>query len=466
MPLSPKGKIRSGYLIAFLLLLISYILIFYTINRLQRESDLITHTYTVIHKLESLKSEIVDAETGLRGYIITSEATFLPPYESGTSSIPVTFNELQELVAENPAQLQKLKTLDWLIKTRLDYMSRGLRSFQENHFRVTDEMRAEREAARLTMDSIRLYVAQMKGTEEKLMKDRKSKLSTFFSSTHTITIVSLITAFLAILYSLLVYNNENEAREKADEKTRRYRKELEDKISELSNMNTELQELRSQEKFASTGRIARTIAHEVRNPLTNISLASEQLQDLTKQNEDAGVLLSMISRNAGRINQLVSELLNATRFSQLETARFRIDKILDESLEMARDRIDLSQIKVEKHYSEDAEEVMVDREKIRLAFLNIIVNAIEAMEKNKGVLQLRTRKQGDKYVIEIRDNGKGMDKDTLHKLFEPYFTAKSAGNGLGLTNTQNIILNHRGKIKVESQPGKGSVFFIYLDIAN
>jgi signal transduction histidine kinase len=92
------------------------------------------------------------------------------------------------------------------------------------------------------------------------------------------------------------------------------------------------------------------------------------------------------------------------------------------------------------------------------------VNAIEAMEKNRGLLTVRTKKEGDKCLIEIEDNGIGMDQDTLQRLFEPYFTSKTKGNGLGLTNCQNIILSHHGKIEVKSKPGKGSVFTIFLRI--
>jgi signal transduction histidine kinase len=176
------------------------------------------------------------------------------------------------------------------------------------------------------------------------------------------------------------------------------------------------------------------------------------------------MLLDMINRNAIRINQLVSDLLNATKAIELKIKTVSLNKILDESLEMAADRIDLGNIKVEKKYDVDVCAVAADEEKIKVAFLNIILNAIEAMEKNKGVLKLRTKKTGDKCIVEVEDNGSGMDEDTQQKLFEPYFTNKPRGNGLGLTNCQNIILTHRGKIMIQSKPGKGSVFTIILKV--
>jgi signal transduction histidine kinase len=188
-------------------------------------------------------------------------------------------------------------------------------------------------------------------------------------------------------------------------------------------MEAKLRELKSMEKFTATGRVARTIAHEVRNPLTNISLAAEQLQELTIQNNESSMLLDMIGRNSIRINQLVSDLLNATKIIELNIRPVNINKILDETLEMAADRLDLSQVKVEKNYATDVCHVAVDEEKIKIAFLNIIVNAIEAMEKSKGILFLRTKNGGDTCIIEIEDNGNGMDEDTLQKLFEPYLQA-------------------------------------------
>jgi signal transduction histidine kinase len=174
----------------------------------------------------------------------------------------------------------------------------------------------------------------------------------------------------------------------------------------------------------------------------------------------------MVNRNANRINQLVSDLLNATRFLQLDFREIPVNDLVEQTLDLARDRVELNNIKVEKHYTQEHCIISVDIDKMKLALLNIIVNAIEAMEKNKGVLVIRTKKQGESAIIEIRDNGKGMDDEMMQRLFEPYFTAKPDGNGLGLTNTQNIILNHKGRIKAYSKLGQGSSFLISLNLSN
>jgi signal transduction histidine kinase len=175
------------------------------------------------------------------------------------------------------------------------------------------------------------------------------------------------------------------------------------------------------------------------------------------------MLLEMINRNGTRINQLITDLLSSTKFSDLNYDSVSVNELLDEALELASDRVQLKKITVVKKYSKEITEISVDRDKLKIAFLNIIVNAVEAMPSERGLLGLKTHRSENKCVITITDNGSGMDTETLSKLFEPYFTNKSKGNGLGLTNCQNIILNHKGSIEVESELGKGTSFIIYLD---
>jgi len=279
--------------------------------------------------------------------------------------------------------------------------------------------------------------------------------------------LSLTLAVFLTAYGFFIYSRENKARRTADEKVANYQQQLKQQITELDKANKALIQMRSIEKFASTGRIARTIAHEVRNPLTNINLAVDQLKSEFNGNypDNYGLMLEMISRNSVRINQLITNLLNSTKFTELVYKRISINQLLDETLELARDRIMLSNITVVKYYSDDICDIAVDAERIKIAFLNLVVNAIEAMEPGNGVLRVRTESKDDKCVVTIIDNGPGIDPESQSKIFEPYFTTKTKGTGLGLTNTQNIILNHNGHISMESGKGKGTTFIISLDFA-
>ncbi|MBN8789656.1 MAG: GHKL domain-containing protein, partial [Terrimonas sp.] len=176
------------------------------------------------------------------------------------------------------------------------------------------------------------------------------------------------------------------------------------------------------------------------------------------------IFYDMITRNSQRINSLITELLNSTRFIELKSQAISINQLLDEALSLAEDRIMLNGIQVIKQYDADICDLVVDQEKIKIAFLNIIVNAIEAMESEKGVLTIKTYAKQKKCYIEITDNGSGMDAEALSKLFEPYYSRKAKGTGLGLTNTENIILSHKGSINVESVLGEGTTFIITLNL--
>ena len=454
---------RWGYFIAFVLLLISYFLIFFIIGKLARQSESITHSYDIINTLESIKAEITDAETGVRGYAITKDFHYLKPYNTGSRNVIHLLVTLKALTAAYDPYLQRADSLARMINKRLSDLKKFIQDFERSGFVLTDEILSSRDANKILMENIRSLVQELKGEEQLTMDRRNEVLQRFFKSTTIITVVSLIIALVTIFYSLVMYNRQNKAKEEADRSVRAYSQELEARVNELKKVNGELEELKSIEKFASTGRIARTIAHEVRNPLTNISLAAEQLKETSGGNEDSDQLLGMISRNVNRINQLVSDLLTATKSQQLEFTSVNINDLVDEALDLARDRIELNRIRVEKHYDKSICQLSVDIEKIKLSFLNIIVNAIEAMEKDKGVLTITTYNAGSKCIIDFGDNGMGMDPETVQKLFDPYFTSKTNGNGLGLTNTQNIILSHKGNIHVRSFKGKGSNFIVTLN---
>jgi signal transduction histidine kinase len=462
MPL--RKKIRTGYTIAFILLMISYFFIFRSTWTVQREYDWVTNSYKAENKIGELKNSIVEAETSVRGYYITKDQVILKPYHETQENVSSIYNELKILEVKNPKQLARLDTIKQLIDLRLSLMKNNLAAFQQAGEQSTPEVEFNRRRGQAILDSIRTNTQHFIANEEQLMIERKDNLTGSYKTTQIIIFISLLTSISAILYSLFTYNKESAARDESNKKNIQYQKELESKIEELKRMDAEVRELKGMEKFTATGRVARTIAHEVRNPLTNISLAAEQLQDMANQNSESSMLLDMISRNSIRINQLISDLLTATKAIELNIQKVSLNRVLDETLEMAADRLDLSQVKVKKDYATDICDVAVDEEKIKIAFLNIIVNAIEAMEKHKGVLTLRTKNAGDQCIIEIEDNGAGMDEETLQKLFEPYFTNKTKGNGLGLTNCQNIIMSHRGKIAVHSKVGKGSLFNVTLRI--
>jgi signal transduction histidine kinase len=461
-------RLKVGYGAAFLLLLISYLLTWYANQEQISQSKLVTHSNTTITHMEDLGSYVKDAETSVRGYIIMKDPDYLMPFYESRKNVNNTFYLLEADTKDNTSQQILLYTTKSLIDQKYDRLEASINLVKTNKIDLNNDTVFENHVqGKILMDSIRRVIGLMKTKEQEEFTIRNKELRAGYITMNIIIVTSLTLAFLFAIFGFITYIRENKARKTADKKVTEYQDELRNRIEELGIANKELIQMRHTEKFAATGRIARTIAHEVRNPLTNIDLAVSQLKtDIADPDENSAMLFDMINRNSKRINQLITELLNTTRFLDLNFENISINVLLDEALELAKDRIELNHIRIEKKYGDHMCDIAVDQGKIKIAFLNIIVNAIEAMEIDKGILTISSHDENGKCIVEIHDNGIGMDTVALSKLFEPYFTTKTKGNGLGLANTQNIILNHKGIITVDSKPGQGSTFTIKFDLAN
>jgi PAS domain S-box-containing protein len=218
------------------------------------------------------------------------------------------------------------------------------------------------------------------------------------------------------------------------------------------------------EKLRGTATLLRTLAHEVRNPLTNINLSVEQLKP-ELNSEDANIYLDIIARNCGRINTLISELLDLSRPAEISLQRSGLQEIIDSTLSAASDRISLKNIRLERAYPERPAFVMADREKLKIALLNIVINAVEAVPSQSGVITISIRQEARHYKVFINDNGGGIPEENISRIFEPYFTSKTNGFGLGLAATWNILQSHRAGIDVNSQLGEGTSFMLTFEEA-
>jgi len=129
------------------------------------------------------------------------------------------------------------------------------------------------------------------------------------------------------------------------------------------------------------------------------------------------------------------------------------------------DRMNLKQIRLDHQRINDLPRLLADKEKIKIALLNIVINAVEAMSPGLGVLTIRVERTPGMMILYVIDNGKGIPPDDLEKLFDPFFTSKEGGMGLGLTSTRNILTSHGATVEVTSKVNEGTTFAIYFRLA-
>ena len=199
------------------------------------------------------------------------------------------------------------------------------------------------------------------------------------------------------------------------------------------------------------------LAHEVRNPLTNINLAVDMLECADKD-DDPKLYLDIIRRGSARINHLICELLKYQEPDKAQESRYSMHRLLDEVLAMAADRIRLKNITVTKDFAVEDKRIMMDKAKIRIALTNIVINAIDAMSSENGVLRLTEGLVDGHYSLQTGDNGCGIPAEHLQEIFKPYFTRKPDGLGLGLSTTWDILQANHVRMDVESKEGEGTCF--------
>jgi len=214
------------------------------------------------------------------------------------------------------------------------------------------------------------------------------------------------------------------------------------------------------QKLAANERLMRILAHEIRNPLNNISLSVDHFDLMEDEDPEMEKnLIDIIRRNCTRINHIITELLNLTRPQELSFETHSLQDIMEECLTMNADRLELQKINVRKDYPSEVLQISADKPKLILAFSNIMVNAIEAMP-SQGELAVSISKNGNGANVSIRDNGSGIPEEYLSKLFEPFFTLKKNGIGLGLAACYSIIQSHNASVRVESEVNKGTEFVV------
>jgi PAS domain S-box-containing protein len=236
-------------------------------------------------------------------------------------------------------------------------------------------------------------------------------------------------------------------------------------IHDITNLKKAEKATLHAEKLASAGRLVRTIAHEVRNPLNNIQMSVDHL-DLTTIPESDRIFYDIIKRNVKRIDDLIAELLDSYRPSEKMFQLTDLEKVLQKSIDVASDRVMLKKIALDVQLPGKELAILGDEEKLKIAFLNVIINATEAIQNDHGRISITLSEKTKFYLIEIADNGCGIAPEILSKLFEPYFTRKKNGMGLGLASTLNVIQSHNGTVDVKSKVDEGTSFIIALPQAS
>jgi signal transduction histidine kinase len=226
---------------------------------------------------------------------------------------------------------------------------------------------------------------------------------------------------------------------------------------------------RRSERLAALGQLSAGLAHEIRNPLGVIKGSAEMLnQKVEASNPLARELAGYIGTEVNRLNSLVTRFLDFARPSHLELRGTQLSELVDRVLESVHNQLPESHVEVERRYAPGTPDVQVDPQLCEQIFINLVTNAYQAMEqRGRLTISIAPESQNgrDGVGIVVEDSGPGVPVESREQIFNPFFTSKKDGVGLGLSIVAKIVDDHRGSIRLESPSGQGARFHVFLPVS-
>lgn len=278
--------------------------------------------------------------------------------------------------------------------------------------------------------------------------------------------LTLLALFVVVVYLLSAFQA---AHRHLEETVQQRTAALQAEIAERERL--ELAKVQS-ERLAAVGTMAAQVAHEVRNPLGSIALNLDLIQKEVGEiantpgysPEEGRVLVGEMRAEVHRIQKVLEDYLQFARLPKPRRQPLALNEFLGQKLAFLNGEFDQAGVKPHTHFDPALRNISADAEQLWQATLNLIRNGLDAMPEG-GELTVSTWRDGGQVQLRVADSGKGMSGEQLKQVFMPFFTAKPAGTGLGLTLVQQIVTEHGGHVECESAIGKGSTFTIFLAIA-
>lgn len=430
---------------------------FVVYSQLQEEKkygDSVEHTQMIVDLLTAIKEDFLNAETGVRGFVVTGNDSYLDPYYMGIKNMDYRFGQLQTLTSDNQKQQQNAINLRILGNERLDILEKILQA------KKSDELTIELvDSGKQSMDKIRMTVSDMLSEENTQLSIRKSNMENSEKFANQLIIIGfpvlVIISILSIVF-LYVYMKKRTRMEFELQNKSQQMKEIDDQKSEFSTM----------------------ITHELKTPLVPITvyckmLKSDMLGNITEEQLEA---ISVIEKNAKNLDHLINDILDARKLD-VKKLKFNLEdtnikEFFDEIHTSHNPVISQNGHKLAMTISDKHMTFKTDKIRLRQVFDNLLSNAIKFMPEKNGLIQIGITKDENNIIFHVKDNGLGIPLDKQDEIFKKFYQVdtsarrKITGTGLGLAISKGIVEQLGGKIWFESDGIHGTTFFISFPLMN
>lgn len=239
-------------------------------------------------------------------------------------------------------------------------------------------------------------------------------------------------------------------------------RQLEENRAEIERLHQG--EMARAEHLATIGELAAGLAHEIRNPLAGIAGVVEVMGRELPQASSSRAVLPEVQSEIQHIQAILNDLLAYARPRPPEFHPADLNATVEQAVFLARQQVRTTPIEITLEPDKKLPSILHDPVQVQQVILNLLLNGIQAIA-NQGKIEVALRQEGEHAVVRIRDNGKGISRESLPKIFKPFFTTRKEGTGLGLPLAKGIVESHKGRIEVTSEPGRGAQFEVWLPIS-
>ena len=438
LKLTFSHRIIAGFAImAVLSVLIGY-LAFITTGNLQKiSSAIMKENVSSLKAAEELEIALLNQKGLVSNYLLDGNIAWLKTLEEKKKDFDIWFKNAQS-VALTESEKRILRDIFNMYKIYDNQRNRAIKLYQANN--IFDARKILANDMKNSVDSLYQKCEDLLLVNEMLIaKAETSSKKNVFRMTAIIWLTIIGTLCLGGIMGFFIARKINE-------------------------------ELVRSAKMASLGQLSATVAHEIRNPLTAVKMRLYSLRNQLKNDADFKEDMLVIDEEINRLEGIIKNFLDFARPPELKMEICDISKILDSVINLVKSKAEYSNIRIENRIEAALPEIEADKEQIRQVFLNIMLNAIDAMPEG-GIIELaaffnsRDKKQNGLLKVEIKDTGQGMGSDLKNKLFEPFITTKEQGTGLGLFIASRIVKLHKGDIRIDSTFGKGTRVTVELPIS-
>ena len=487
--LSISRKLMTAFAAVVAVIFVSSAIIYDRLRVTEWAKDWRIHTTDVLDTLQDTLDAMLDQETGMRGYLISPDERFLESYHSGGHAFTAAFRKLKELTSDNPAQQSRLDELNELAKKWRSEIAEPRIALMANPETREDARSLEQSGAgKAVMDLVRAKLGEVDRAERDLLGKRSAVQEQAYTTAYTITVASgAISLVIALLMWVLLTRSITlpvARMTKAMEALAKGDTNIEvpgaGRADEIGSMAAAVQvfrdsiierqraqaELARVNRVATVGQLTASIAHEINQPITAAALNADAALNFLDANppnvEKARQILTQIADDSRRAGTIVHRIRAMFKKTLPRKDRFDINEAILDVIALTQSEVLRHGVSLRTQLAEELPPIAGERIQLQQVLMNLILNAVEAMTAlDRGARELQistsTHPAGSVLVV-IRDSGPGLDPTSVDRVFQPFYTTKSDGMGMGLAICRSIVEAHGGRLWATSNEPQGATF--------